>query len=72
MLDLTERHFTINELAEAWNISPDKCRELFIGEPGVLNFGKPPTRRKRIYRPIRIPASVAARVYARLTNSISA
>jgi hypothetical protein len=67
-----ERHYSVSELAEAWNISEDKIRELFLKEPGVLNFGKPPTRRKRVYRPIRIPESVAARVYARLTKSVSA
>ncbi len=72
MFDPQERHYTISELAEAWNISEDKCRELFINEPGVLNFGKPPGRRKRVYRPLRIPASVAARVYARLTSGVSA
>ncbi len=72
MFDPTERHFTVGELAAAWNISEDKIREIFIGEPGVLNFGKPASRRKRVYRPIRIPERVAARVYARLTNSVSA
>jgi hypothetical protein len=72
MFDPTERHFTVSELAAAWNVSEDKVREIFRGEPGVLKLGKPASRRKRVYRPIRIPESVAARVYARLTNSVSA
>ncbi len=71
MPEIMERHYSVSELAAAWNISDDKVRELFLNEPGILNFGKP-NRRKRIYRPIRIPESVAARVYARLTNGVSA
>ena len=66
MSDFVERHYTVSELAAAWNVSGDKVRELFLNEPGVLNFGKP-SRRKRIYRPIRIPQHVADRVYQRLT-----
>jgi hypothetical protein len=65
-----ERHYSVSELAAAWHIGEDKVRELFLNEPGVLHFGKP-NRRKRVYRPIRIPESVAARVYARLTSGVS-
>jgi hypothetical protein len=71
MFDPNERHYSVSELAAAWNVSEDKIRDLFLNEPGVMNFGKQ-SRRKRIYRPIRIPQSVADRVYSRLTNSISA
>lgn len=72
MLDVTERHFTVSELAKAWNLGEDKIRELFLKEPGVLNLAGKPSRHKRVYRPIRIPESVAARVYARLTSGVSA
>jgi hypothetical protein len=71
MFDPDERHYSVSELAEAWNISEDKVRDLFLNEPGVLNFGKR-SRRKRVYRPLRIPQHVADRVYERLaTNSPS-
>jgi len=72
MFDPNERHYSVSELATSWNISEDKVRELFLNEPGVLNLGRPAGRRKRVYRPIRIPESVAARVYARLTSGVSA
>ena len=31
-----ERHYAVTEIAEMWNLSPDKVRELFEDEPGVL------------------------------------
>ena len=69
MFDPNERHFSVSELAAAWNLSQDTIRPLFVEEPGILNLCKP-SRLKRIYRPIRIPASVAARVYRRLTEGV--
>ena len=70
-MDPQERHYTVQELAAAWNLSEDSIRRLFQGEPGILDLGKP-TRFRRIYRPIRIPARVAERVYRRLTGSTTA
>ena len=68
MFDLLERHFAVAEPAATWNVSTSTIRRLFLGEPGVLNFTTP-SRRKRIYRAIRIPESVARRVYARLAGA---
>ncbi len=34
-----ERHYAVIEVAEMWNLSPDKVRELFEHEPGVLVIG---------------------------------
>jgi hypothetical protein len=65
MYDPNERHYSVQELAASWNVSPCTIRRLFVSEPGVLNLGRP-SRRKRIYRPLRIPQSVAERVYRRL------
>jgi len=31
-----ERHYAVAEIAELWNLSPDKVRELFENEPGVF------------------------------------
>ena len=67
MYELNERHYSVQELAECWNVSPCTIRRLFAGEPGVLNLGRP-SNRKRIYRPLRIPQSVAERVYRRITS----
>lgn len=66
MFDPREPHYSVSELAEAWNLSSDTIRRLFLHEPGILNLGKP-SKRKRIYRPIRIPQHVADRVYLRMT-----
>lgn len=59
-----ERHYTVHELSREWNLSPDYIRRMFADEPGVLLFTK---RRmgRRTYRILRIPASIAERVYRR-------
>lgn len=65
-----ERHFSSKELGEAWGISDTKVRRLFSGEPGILLIGEPSRRLgkklKRRYFTMRIPESVANRVYERL------
>ena len=35
-----ERHYAVTEIAEMWNLSPDKVRELFEREAGVLVIGE--------------------------------
>ncbi len=68
-LAYTARHYSIDELAEAWNISRDTVRRLFEREPDVLVIER--TRglgRKRRYKTLRIPEEVARRVYRRLSN----
>jgi len=60
-----ERHFKPSELAELWGFHSDKVRDWFQNEPGVLTENRPEQLHKRGYKSMRIPASVAARVYAR-------
>lgn len=48
-----EPHFTPAALAERWNVSVSYVRQRFAREPGVLRCG----------RALRIPQSVAERVY---------
>lgn len=36
MLQFCSRHYSVGELAEMWNLSPNKVREMFQHEPGVL------------------------------------
>jgi hypothetical protein len=56
--------YTVQELAKEWRLSPDKIRQIFRNEPGVVKLrdkdaGK---KRKRTYVSLRIPREVAARV----------
>jgi hypothetical protein len=61
-----EKHYTPQELAKCWGVSPDWIRRRFANEPGVVHLSRPKPG-KNHYDPIRIPASVAARVYAELS-----
>jgi hypothetical protein len=59
-----EQHFTPAELAEIWKIHPSTVIRLFQDEPGVFKIGTPNRRDgKRDKITLRIPASVAERVY---------
>jgi hypothetical protein len=61
-------HYSPQELAALWGLSPDTIRELFENEPDVLVVGHSGNRRKRGYHTLRIPEAVAARVQKRLSN----
>lgn len=62
-----ERHYSVEELAEMWQMSDDFVRRLFLRESGVVAFyNQRPGR--RVYRTLRIPASVAERVYRRMSR----
>lgn len=65
---LLEQHFTVQALAERWALSTDAIRCLFEDEPGVLKMGDRQSGRKRRYVTLRVPETVAARVYRRLCN----
>jgi len=69
--DFLERHYTLAELAEAWSMSARTLRGWFREEPGVLKFGcgKLNNGRKRVHVSLRIPESVARRVYRKRTGS---
>jgi hypothetical protein len=60
-----EKPYTPSELAELWNLSPSKVRELFADESGVIRIGEPSRRQgkklTRAYCTLRIPESVAIR-----------
>jgi hypothetical protein len=64
-----EKHYSPAELAELWNLSADTVRRMFKGEPGVLIFENPERSSSRRFRTLRIPASVAERVYSRFSNA---
>jgi hypothetical protein len=64
----TERHYSVAEVAEMWQLSPNAVRKLFQNEPGVLALGEPRPKygRRRGYVTLRIPQSVLDRVHRRL------
>jgi hypothetical protein len=64
-----EKHFSVRELAVLWGLSDRTIRRIFAGEPGVVAWGRDETRSKRTYKTLRIPASVAQRVYRRLRKA---
>jgi hypothetical protein len=72
MADAFEKHYTALELAKLWGVNRMTITRWFREEPGVLKFGKETTRRggKRNYVSIRIPASVARRVYAQRVQGV--
>jgi hypothetical protein len=63
-----ERHYSVDQLAALWGMSDDFVRRLFLHEPGVVVFYHHRPGR-RVYRTLRIPASVVQRVHIRLTRS---
>jgi len=65
---LFEQHFSPAELAEQWNLSEDTVRRIFERELDVLIFENPTRQSSRRRRTLRIPESVAERVYRRLST----
>ena len=63
-----ERHYSPAELGEQWNLSVDTVRRMFESEPGVLVFENPARSSSRRFRTLRIPESVARRVYSRFSG----
>ena len=67
MSHMAEKHYAPAELAEKWNLSQDTIIRMFDREPGVLIFENAERSSSRRRRTIRVPESVAERVYRRLT-----
>jgi hypothetical protein len=68
-LDFLEdsKFYIPHELAEGFRLAPSTIIRLFQDEPGVVRHGHPTTRKMRRYYSLRIPGSVAKRVFARMT-----
>jgi hypothetical protein len=64
----TERHYSVAEVADLWNLGTDAVRRIFQNEPGVLVLGGNGAPHKRKYTTLRIPQSVLQRVHRRMTN----
>ncbi len=63
-----ERHYAVAELADLWNLSHDSITRMFRNEPGVLVVTPRKRRGCRTRTTLRIPESVATRVYERMTT----
>jgi len=59
--------YTAEELARSRKLHPATIRKLFVDEPGVLRLGHPARGGRRQYFTLRIPESVAQRVFGRMT-----
>lgn len=67
-----ERHYTPKELAGLWQLDESTIRRMFRDEPGVLIYSKERRRDgRRDYLTLRIPESLARRVYERRTRRAS-
>lgn len=60
---LFERHYSVAELAEAWNLSKDTIIRMFLNQPGVLVLEQKRKGARRRHRTLRIPKSVAELVH---------
>lgn len=68
---MLERHFTVKELSKEWHLSFTTVTGLFMYEEGVVRLcsNEGTARQKRAKVSLRIPQSVAERVYRRLTET---
>jgi hypothetical protein len=70
-----EVHYTVQQIAQQWNVHADTIRNMFFDEPGVLKIGHASRlmggRQKKLqrhYYSLRIPESVLIRVRDRLMH----
>ena len=66
-----EQHFTLAELSRAWHVSWFTLKQWFRDEPGVIRYGSDKLKkgRQRTHVSLRVPESVARRVYRERTGS---
>ncbi len=68
--DFLERHYTLTELSRAWHVSRPTLRAWFVNEPGVICYGSDKLKkgRHRTHLSMRVPESVARKVYREHTG----
>jgi hypothetical protein len=64
---INEPVYTAEELAQSRKLHPTTIRKMFVDEPGVIRLGHGGRRGRRQYYTLRIPHSVAERVFRRMT-----
>jgi AraC-like DNA-binding protein len=66
-----DEHFTVQELAARWKLSRRTVQRIMEKELDVVRLGEERSGKRR-HVTLRIPASVARRVYLRLTGKVEA
>jgi hypothetical protein len=66
-----DEHFTVQELAAKWKLSRRTVQRIMEKEPDVMRHGEERPGKRR-HLTLRIPASVARRVYLRHTRQVEA
>ena len=64
---MAETLFTPEELAEQTKFHTSTIRKLFVDQPGVIRLGRAGSRGRRQYYTLRVPKSVAERVFRTMT-----
>jgi hypothetical protein len=66
-----EKHYTLSELAKLWHVSRPTLESWFRAESGVIRYGSDKLKkgRQRTHVSLRVPESVARRVYRRRTGN---
>jgi hypothetical protein len=64
---IEEPVFTPEELAERTKLHVSTIRKLFADQPGVIRLGHAGSRGHRRYFTLRVPRSVAVRVFGSMT-----
>jgi len=69
-IDITEKHYTLAELAKLWHVSRTTLEGWFRNEHGVIKYGPQKLKkgRQRTHVSLRVPESVALRVYRAYTG----
>ena len=65
-----QQYFTSEQVAKILQVSTDTVYRLFEGKAGVLDFGFPERRSKRIRRMLRIPPSAVRLVQAQFQSKV--
>jgi hypothetical protein len=60
-----ERHYSVKEIAEMWNISANTARRIFRGQPGVIEIGVDETRYGRPRKVLRIPERIVLKLHGK-------
>lgn len=61
-----EKHYTVAEISNLWQLSEDTIRKIFRDQPGVLKLASPERRFRRGYCVLRIPESILQKVHESL------
>ncbi|MGH9437934.1 MAG: hypothetical protein ACRD22_08555 [Terriglobia bacterium] len=63
-----EPHYSVKFFAELWSLSESTVLKMFQDEPGVFRIAKPSKNGRRTRCELRIPLSIAMRVYGERTR----